>query len=311
MLKVNYIPVDIPKKAHVKLKTMGNVFEIIYTDKINTKISIRKLNNDEYLNLNTGEILKCNHIQNRSDNLAQVAQSLKRLRDLINTNVVDTKKCRWITLTYAENMTDTKRLYVEFKNFIKRLRYSLKKHHFEYIVAMEPQARGAWHAHLILIFDNEAPYIPNSLMAKIWSFGYTKTKKLTDIDNVGAYLTAYLGDLELSKENLSYLGLKENQCNIKQVDEIDGVKLRTSKKIIKGGRLKLYPPKFNLYRCSRGIKEPIIDHMFYDEAKEKIGDLAPTFISSRELVDLDFVYDDGKPFRKCIAYEFYNSKRVL
>jgi len=138
LIKVNNIAISIPKYAKVKLKEMGNVYEIMYQDKINYKISIKKLSDNEYLDLQTGEIITCNHIRNRGENLAKVAQSLKHLRDLINTNVVDSKKCRWVTLTYAENMTNTERLYIDFKNFIKRLRYKLKQH-FEYIVAMEPQ----------------------------------------------------------------------------------------------------------------------------------------------------------------------------
>lgn len=310
MLKVNKIDISIPKNSKVKLKEMGNVFEIMYQDRINYKISIKKLNENEYLNLATGEVVTCNHIRNRGENLAKVAQSLKHLRDKINANVVDAKKCRWVTLTYAENMTNTERLYIDFKNFIKRLRYNLKQH-FEYIVAMEPQGRGSWHAHLILIFENDAPYIPNTLMQSIWQQGFTKTKKLNDIDNVGAYLTAYLGDMELTPENLITIGLEKYQLEIKTVNEVDGTKLKQGKKFIKGGRLYMYPPKFNLYRCSRGIKEPIETYMPYEEAKKKIGDVAPTFTSSRELVDKERICSDGNCFRKSLVYEFYNTTRVI
>lgn len=123
----------------VKLKEMGHVFEIMFQDKVNKQILIKKLNENEYIYLPTGEIITCNHIKNRSESLFQVGQSLKRLRDYINTNVQDPKKCRWVTLTYSENMTDTKRLYKDFEHFIKRLRRKLKAYHFEYIVAMEPQ----------------------------------------------------------------------------------------------------------------------------------------------------------------------------
>ncbi|PBH17406.1 hypothetical protein BGV21_21445, partial [Clostridioides difficile] len=40
--------------------------------------------------------------------------------------------------------------------------------------------------------------------------------------------------------------------------EVDGVK----KSILKGARLCMYPPKFNLYRCSKGIKKPNIDYKY-------------------------------------------------
>ena len=44
-----------------------------------------------------------------------------RLRDLLNTNIADPSHCRWVTLTYKENMTDPKRLYTDFDKFNKRM----------------------------------------------------------------------------------------------------------------------------------------------------------------------------------------------
>ena len=79
----------IDKNALVSCKFMGNITEICYAQKRNFKVSTRLLNKDEYINLSTGEILNCNHISNRSESIFQVGQSLKRLRDYINTNVVN------------------------------------------------------------------------------------------------------------------------------------------------------------------------------------------------------------------------------
>ena len=139
MQKVHLDDFTIPKNVLVSFKEMGNVFEICYQDKVNNQILIKKLNDNEYVYLPTGEILQCNHIRNRSQSLFQVSQSMKRLRDYINTNVVEPLNCKWITLTYAKNMTDTKKLYNDFKNFIKRLKKNFNEYQFEYIVAMEPQ----------------------------------------------------------------------------------------------------------------------------------------------------------------------------
>jgi len=166
--KVHLNDFNIPKNSLVTLKEMGNVFEICYQDKVNNQILIKKISENEYIYLPTGEVLPCNHIRNRSQSLFQVSQSLKRLRDYINTNIVEPLNCKWVTLTYKNNMRDTKKLYEDFKNFIKRFKYNLKEYKFEYIVAMEPQGRGAWHAHLILIFDRLAPYIPNKTIEKLW-----------------------------------------------------------------------------------------------------------------------------------------------
>lgn len=259
-----------------------------------------------YIRLDTGEIFECNHIVNRAESKFQVGQSLKRLREYINTNVVDTNKCKWITLTYAKNMQDTKQLYKDFKRFMTRFKRRFKDYNIEYITACEPQARGAWHMHLILIFDKVAPFIPNATIEKLWEQGFTKTNKLDDIDNIGAYLTAYLGDMEFTEENMQELqkqGLNVSQMALKQVNKVEGIKLKDPKSFIKGGRLYMYPPKFNLYRISRGIKKPIKEYHSYHVAKEKAGLQLPTYSKGIKLSDTD------NSFKNIIIYEYYNTKR--
>ena len=93
----------------VTLKTAGNVMEIRYAS--NTAGSpIQKLDKDHGLDTRTGEVIDYQHNQNRAGDMASVAQSLKRLRDLINANLEDPDTALWVTLTYAENMTDAKQL---------------------------------------------------------------------------------------------------------------------------------------------------------------------------------------------------------
>ena len=98
----------------VRVKEMGNIIEVMHSEKNNHKIYIKKISDSEYIDLRTGEIKKCNNIDNRAGNLNSVRQSLGRLRDLLNTNITDPSCCRWVTLTYAENMTDPKKLYEDF-----------------------------------------------------------------------------------------------------------------------------------------------------------------------------------------------------
>lgn len=288
----------------VSVKKMGHIYEICYLEKVNRNIKTQLLDKDHYINLNTGEISLCNHIENRSQNKFQVGQSLKRLREYINTNVLEPVNCKWVTLTYRENMKDTKKLYNDFKNFIRR--FKKEYGHIEYIVAMEPQSRGAWHCHCIIIFDKKAPFIPNSTIERLWQQGFTKTTKLDNIDNIGAYLTAYLGDMELNEENileLSKIGLNLSDFDIKEVNEIEDIKLNEPKSFIKGGRLYMYPPNFNLYRISKGIKKPIKEYMSYHIAKEKAGLRLPTYSKGISLTDTD------NSFNNKIIYEYYNTKR--
>lgn len=297
--------IKVPENANVRVKLTGNIMEVMYSEKQALgQIYIKKINGHEYVDLRTGEIFEYETIQNRSENLDSVRRSLGRLRDYINTNVVDVTKCKWVTLTYAENMTDTKRLYKDFVKFRQRMSY--KYGQFEYIIACEPQGRGAWHIHMLMIFEFKAPYIANKTMAEIWSHGFTTTKKLDEnISNIGAYLTAYLGDFDFADlDNLSGAELRQiHGKQIKDVEVLEPNGMKTPKKIIKGGRLHMYPTNFNLYRCSRGIKEPAI---FKDCEKEvqKIVKASSAKLTFEKTITIQ---DSETEFNNTLNYRYYNS----
>ena len=226
--------------------------------------------------------------------MASVAQSLKRLRDLINANLENPETALWVTLTYAENMTDAKRLYKDFHAFWKRFLRYLKREghpHAEYIAAAEPQGRGAWHLHCLFLFPYKAPFIPNADIARVWRHGFTKTKSLQGIDNPGLYLTAYLGDMELTEALSS--GIKRGK-----LAEVE-VKGQQKKAIVKGARLKLYPPGFNLYRNSRGVKRPEVCQMTEQEAQAEVSGMPLTYEKTISITD------EGGTLRNIINYRTY------
>lgn len=302
-LKIKTLEENVRPKEHqeIRVKEMGNIIELMHSDRKNHEIFIKKISDTEYIDLRTGEVKECKQIENRAGNLNSVRQSLGRLRDLLNTNITDTSHCRWVTLTYAENMTDSKRLMKDFEKFNKRMKYALSKdgYKYEYIVCMEPQGRGAWHAHLVMIFEGQAPYIDNKFMAETWGHGFTTTKKLEDVDNVGAYLTAYLGDMDL--EEYKNLSEEDKQGMVfSEIREVDLKETGEKKSIIKGARLHMYPPKFNLYRASRGIKKPVVSYETEKEAQKKVSAGTLTFEKTIELSDTD------SQFSNTINYRHYN-----
>jgi hypothetical protein len=199
-------------------------------------------------------------------------------------------------------MQDPKRLYEDFKNFIKRFKYRFR-HDFDYMCIVEPQGRGAWHCHLLLRFNYlEKIYIPNDEIAKAWGHGFTHTDSLEGIDNIGAYLSAYLGDVEMTDETVIEMLSKgrHGPVEIKEV-EIDGIK----KKFIKGGRLHYYPPGMNIYRKSKGIKFPKEEYMKFSEVKKIVGSVQPTFTKTIVIKDpgTDRIFNE-------ITYQNYNLKRL-
>ena len=188
---------DTPE-TQVTVKRCGHIIEIRYLRSSPVAV-IEKVSAELYVDKRTGEVKEFCHSENRTESKASVAQSLRKLRDLINANLTDPETALWVTLTYAENMRDTKRLYEDFRRFWQRLRYYLDKQGHppaEYIIAAEPQARGAWHLHCLFLFTEKAPFIPNSDMARIWGHGFTKTKSLKGIDNPRKNLTANKADME-------------------------------------------------------------------------------------------------------------------
>ena len=159
--------------------------------------------------------------ESRYANPRQVRKSCENFKWLIRANE---KKIRlFVTLTYAYNMTDTKVLYQDYRKFWMRLKdeYPCLT---GYLVAFEPQKRGAWHAHMLLLSDNATLYIPNKKMHAIWGKGFTKTQTPKGKRDIASYLTSYLTNV------------------------------REGKVTKKGARLYMYKAGFHFLRHSRDIK---------------------------------------------------------
>lgn len=228
------------KKA-IKNDQLVNGYHYGDTIEINTSLGsqpiMRRVNKDEMVNTKTGELKEIEHAKNRADakNYESLRATFKKLKRLIGANFYGGDSELWLTLTYKDApMTDSKRLYNDFKRFMRRLR-NLTGKELAYIVVIEPQRSGSLHAHLLLkTIDHSKLYIPNKDVAKAWGQGFVNVRRLSDTDNVSAYLMAYLTNIDLNNLDGSF----------------DNDKSKT-KKIIKGGRLSLYPMGMQIYRRSR------------------------------------------------------------
>ena len=189
---------------------------------------VERLDERHYLVKSSGEIRRYSlRSEVKGDNLRSVRQSFNRLKTLINANVDGNDRIRFVTLTYAENMTDNSRVSGDMRRFFKRMRGLYGA--FEYIYVKERQGRGAWHVHCVLFFDREAPFMPNTEgdcpVRDAWGRGWVNVQGFSgDVNNLGNYLCAYLTD---------------DDCSGK-----------------KGARLANYESGIRLYNCSRGISRP-------------------------------------------------------
>ncbi len=280
----------------VNVKVAGNVIEIRQsTDYFGCPIL--KLNKDTYLVKSTGEVKEILHSEQRIEDVSSLRQSMKNLRDIINANSEHPDKIRFVTLTYAENMTNTKKLYTDLKAFIQRLRYHFNKYKIEYIICIEPQERGAWHAHILFIFDSKPPFIPNEKLSELWGNGYVSISKVDGINDLGLYLTSYLTstptDISISTIN--------NDGNIKMLQTFDknGNVNFVPKKIQKGARLELYPKGMRFFRVSKGIKRPIEMKCTHQKALEIVEERGLSLVYEKTIV----LSEPSKDFERIINYK--------
>lgn len=297
---------DINPRDEVTLITYNSwLKEILYVKNKNSKGRIKLLPGGKYQNTATGEIKQCKkQIENRAQGKDSLRKTFRKIREAINTNCTDVRKCKMITLTYKENMMDTKRFDSDINKFVKKFNYRYGKS--ENIKVCEPQARGSLHAHIIFIWDDVAPNIDYNDVIRMWGKGFVKVSPLYDnVDNLGAYFTAHLSDLPVEECDITCEEAFKKKMGIKEVylDAETGKELKSPKYYIKGARLDLYPPNFRIYRPSRGLKKPTRDKMEYRGALKKVDSDEPTFESSIRVLD-----SDGNELN-VIVRKYYNSRR--
>ena len=283
----------------VRVKFTGHVTEFMWVEHLNRMCHVRKLDADHYMLLDgdcAGEVKEYDHGECRTDNRAYLRRTLAYVRDLINCNVIRPERNKWVTLTYRGLVRDTKKLYSDFKNWIQLVRYHYPG--MEYVAVAEPQGRGAWHMHVLMVWPGPAPYIPQKDMRAWWEKqgGGSVYVKAVDSggDNLGAYLSAYLGDAEIKPgEKLP------DGAVVKEVTTEDG----KTKRYVKGSRLKYYPAGMQIVRASRGVLKPNTVWMPYEKAKKIVG--AATLTNEKKYP----VEDPKTGYKNHVYYAYYNSRR--
>lgn len=297
---------------------MGDITEITAYMEEPKPPPCKRLDADTYEDLRTGDIKEYQHTGNRAQWQQGIKRTLRNVRAIINSNVTDVSRIRWVTLTYSENMTDTARLYHDFQDFWKRFCRYCEKHSLgkpEYISVIEPQGRGAWHIHALFLWDGPAPFIDNnSVLWRLWGHGYTKIKAVSaNVDNFGAYFSAYLADMDLNElgtlsDDDKAKALSKG-CEIVEKESIvDGVKRK--KRIVKGGRLHMYPSGMQIIRYSKGVKKPEVEKMPLGDAKKEVRAATLTFSRSYVIEETDNETNNAKMVN-IVRKEYYNRKRMV
>ena len=130
------------------------------------------------------------------DNIFRAKRTVRRL---INANVDrhsgEKNRDKFLTLTFAENMTDIQQANRHFHNFMKKLRY----HHgaFEYVGVPQIQWQRykkygvkVWHYH-VAVFG--LPYVPQKELVGEWGHGTVSIEAMEAYENPGSYMCRYMG----------------------------------------------------------------------------------------------------------------------
>lgn len=275
----------------VTVKTSGNITEIKHSQTKSKGGTTRKVSKTEYIDTRTGELKLFNPQSKRTDDLISIYRTIANGRDIIRANCTKPECCLFITLTYAKNMTDNKKLVNDYKNFLKRLPKNIKPQ--KWISAVEPQRRGAWHIHALFVYENKAPFVENSIIAGAWKQGFVQVKSVDNCDDVGAYLCAYLTDIEISNDSA------ENNQGIKVVTDEKGL----SKRIKKGGRLYMYPAGMHIFRWSQNCVKPYTQKMRSREANALVHNQALVYEKT------SVIEDEETNFKNIINTRVYNKAR--
>lgn len=136
----------------------------------------------------TMEIIK-EFEERRQNNVYRARTTVRRL---VNSNP-DMQK--FLTLTFADEITDLQAANYEYNKFIKRLKWYMNRD-LKYLVVPEIQQKrlkktgaAVWHFHLLL----DAPYIQNAVLRQLWKNGFVRINHIENVNNVGAYVCKYLG----------------------------------------------------------------------------------------------------------------------
>ena len=288
----------ISDSAMVTVTEMAHIVEVQHMKKVNKRAHIKKIDKEHYVDLSTGEMRKFELSEVRAHNINSLRQTFKKMRYLINNNFIGNRNELFVTLTYRGDLqtSDSVTVSKDFDRFMKR--FKRKYGDVDYIRVLEPHASGNWHLHvLIRLNEVEDAYVSNEDMSKLWKNGFVNVQSVRNVDNVGAYLTAYLADVSVEELTESGVFPDVNEGIVEKEFQGEG------KRYVKGGRLSFYPTGLNVYTRSKGIVAPERKEMSYANAKKIARHGTPHYKKSISIAD------ESSDYQNTITYEQYNLKR--
>lgn len=192
------------KLYNIKVVDCGNYSQVyFYENKIlktkndTSDLDLKKINiNRIFKDENTRDKVVINKKTENKIEEKNIIRSKLECQRLAKANIDDWKT--FITLTFAENVTDIKVANKRFRYFIDKIKRVKKD--FKYICIPEFQKRGATHYHLLTnidILDKKIIYCQEDnkkfFHIKYWNDGFTSVEVLTgDVKKIIGYIAKYM-----------------------------------------------------------------------------------------------------------------------
>lgn len=258
---------------YVKVTEMGSIIELQSSNVRGIGGKTKRIDSEHYINTETGEVKKYKkkNPQSRYANYQSLSRSFKRAKELIYTNFKTPDRTAWITLTFYEPVSDAKEFDKYFKSFLKQLKRRNPKNSYKYIVAIEFCADKTLHCHCLIFWEKSNYIIKDSFWKKGRMF-IRNLNAISDIRNIGAYLTSYLTNMTIEEYQELHPEInipKEKIKEIKTFSDDDSIIL---KRFVKNARLELYPPGFKIIRHSTNMEEPINYYKKYSKISSELKD---------------------------------------
>lgn len=226
----------IPEKDSVATVTIMN--NRIVVKVIERRISrigdIKKVSKYKSVNSRTGEVYE--YTPNSQDNNVRkhMNKAFRRLEELIDNNFGGGDNELHIVLTDGTEGMDINTFNKEFGKFRKKLKYHYPD--TDCIAIREMTRKRKWHMHVLVKADaSRKLIISNSEVQRWWRFGWTKTLRIKENDNLAGYFTVFRKEVKDCQEPVFPI---------------------SSKMAYKREMLKYFPSGKKLYTTTAGIIEP-------------------------------------------------------
>lgn len=254
ILDSSLIVATFKNKYDLKVVNCGDYAQVYMYEKTKTK-------KNEAADLELTKKKKKNIIINDNENvtnnelkaiaLKNIIRSKLECQRLAKCNIKDWKT--FITLTFAENVTDVSKANKRFRNFVTLVQRNKKD--FKYICIPEFQERGAVHYHLLtnidindnmLIFSQEDN--PKFKHIKYWKDGFTNVQQMQgDVKKIIGYIAKYMTkniDNRLYNRHRYFYSQNLNKPRTSYIDLDNSKHVNFFKKIIQDKDL-IYNDEYN------------------------------------------------------------------